>query len=60
MTRWTEVRRIVVPSSGPFNYAAAKAAIDEALARGDRVEVEGRALVIRTPVYLRPRPEAVA
>lgn len=58
MTRWIEVRRIDVPTFGPFNYPAVKAEVDAAIARGDEVHAEGEQIVIRQLVDLRGRGRA--
>jgi hypothetical protein len=57
MTKWIEVKRIHVPILGPFNYPEAKAEVNDADARR-RITVEGRDIVIRTPVFLRGRGRA--
>lgn len=51
MTKLVEVRRIPVVT--PFDYPAAKAEIDDAINRGDEVDVDGRDIVVRTKVFVR-------
>lgn len=53
MTKHVVVKRIPIPEQGPFDYVAAKAERDDAIARGDRFEIEGRAFVVRTAVFIR-------
>lgn len=53
MTKHIVVKRI--PITQPFDYPAAKAEHDDAIARGDSFKVEAREFVIRTPVHVRDR-----
>lgn len=58
MTQLVEVQRFRTTPWAEFDYAAAKAEVDDADARGDVVAVEGSDIVIRTRVYVRPRRSA--
>lgn len=53
--RLIELKRIQIPAFGPFDYTAAKAEIEAALAAGQIVEPTDGALVIRQRVELRGR-----
>lgn len=53
--RLIEVKRIPVPVFGPFDYAAAQAEIEAAIAAGQVVEPTDTAIVIRQRVELRGR-----
>jgi hypothetical protein len=53
MTRLVEVKRIQIPLDRPFTYPAARAEVQDAIARGDEVTTDGDAIVIRSRVDLR-------